>query len=138
MCAIKPSTQPQLILCSHRGTGQCTGKNVANTKPTADCLSQQHCLCFLVTISWQFYIHLCRVIYILKSNRCAYIKVHSNSQNSLYMNVSMNICIMQQRSQAGHLKLPFSMRKHVALKYFLSDLEKKYFKFKNSRKKNKY
>lgn len=76
--SIKSGTQPQLSLCSHRGTGQCTeqstGKNVANTKPVADCLSQQYCLCFPVTINWQFYVHLCRVLYILKSNRCAYIK----------------------------------------------------------------
>lgn len=59
--SIKSGTQPQLILCSHTGTGQCTGKNVANIKLMADCLSQQYHLSFLVTISWQFCAHPCRV-----------------------------------------------------------------------------
>lgn len=38
--SIQSGTQPQQILCSYTGTGQCTSKNVANTKLKAHCLSQ--------------------------------------------------------------------------------------------------
>lgn len=90
-------------------------KHVANTEWMAESLSQQYCLSFLVTTSWEP--PLRRVFLILKSKRSAYITVHSNSQSIhsyLHMNISMNICFMQHKSQAGHQKLPFCMSKHLS------------------------